>query len=77
MKLGDRVRDALTGFMGVATGRAEYLYGCVQVQVTPRVLKEGKPVEPQWFDEQRLNVLSTATAGGPQSAPTRRDPPRR
>lgn len=26
--LGARVKDNITGFEGIATGRAEYLYGC-------------------------------------------------
>lgn len=78
-QLGNKYRDTLTGFEGTATGRTEYLYGCV------RVLLEGagsdrKP-EDFWFDEQRLievgaerPVETNATSGGPSPAPPSRDP---
>lgn len=72
VKLGDRVTDRISGFSGIATGRAEYLYGCVRVQVEPEALHDGKPVESQWFDEQRLTDASPAKAGGPMANPTAR-----
>lgn len=31
--LGQEVRDRLTGFSGVVTGRAEYITGCAQICV--------------------------------------------
>lgn len=58
IKLGTTVRDVITGFEGVVTGRAEYLTGCAQVQVVPRVLdKDGKRRDSEWFDEQRVSPL--------------------
>lgn len=72
VKLGDFVRDSITGFSGVATARSEYLYGCVHIQVTPAELKDGRPVEPQWLDEARLNDSPSALTGGPASAPPAR-----
>jgi hypothetical protein len=72
VKLGDKVKDSLTGFEGVATARTEYLYGCVHVCVTPTGLKDGKPIESQWFDEQRIDPASVAGDGGPgDHAPAR------
>jgi len=72
-KLGDKVKDSITGFDGVAVGRAEYLYGCVRVLVESSELKDGQPIDC-WFDEQRLTDKSNAKAGGPQSTPPSRDP---
>jgi hypothetical protein len=78
-KLGDRVRDVITGFDGIATGRAVYLNGCVHIMVTSSTLKDGEP-KTEWFDEQRVEVVtadayqpqpSTAKTGGPQPAPPR------
>lgn len=72
--LGTKVRDVITGFEGMATGRAEYLTGCVQVCVSPRIGDDGKVRDSHWFDEDRLEVvdakpiaLKIANAGGPQS----------
>jgi hypothetical protein len=53
-KLGNTYRDRITGFSGVATGWTTYISGCSQVLLAPPVDKEGKLVEAQWFDEQRL-----------------------
>jgi len=77
LQLGTKVKDAITGFEGVATARTTFLYGCVRVQVEPTELLEGKPVDAQWFDEQRLIEQSTAKTGGPGPvAPSRDCPPR-
>ncbi len=66
--LGERYRDTITGFVGTATARTDYLYGCVRV-VLEGPGKEGTPEE--WvFDEQRLvteegsKPTATATTGG-------------
>ena len=66
IKLGEEVRDSVTGFEGITMARAEYLNGCISYQVLSRVLKDGVPMRPEWFDEQRLTLRSKATAGGPQ-----------
>lgn len=80
IQLGSKVRDNITGFTGIATSRTCYLHGCVHIGITPTELKDGKPIEPQWFDEQRVEIVeekapvvspaSSATSGGPYSAPT-------
>lgn len=57
IKLGQKVRDQITGFTGVVTGRCEYISGCHQVLVVPPVDKDGKHVDSQWYDEQRCEVL--------------------
>lgn len=80
--LGSKVRDSLTGFSGIATARTEWLYGCARIAIEPTELKDGKPIEPQWFDEQRVELIreqrpqiseiSRATSGGPQADPNPR-----
>lgn len=57
IKLGEQVKDKLTGFKGTAIARAEYLYGCVWVCVVPKELHDSKPVEDTWFDEERLTSV--------------------
>ncbi|HZL20544.1 MAG TPA: hypothetical protein VFG23_22625 [Polyangia bacterium] len=57
MQLGTTVRDQITGFLGVVTGRAEYITGCNQALVAPPVDAAGKSVASEWFDEQRLVLV--------------------
>jgi hypothetical protein len=79
IKLGNTVTDNITGFQGVAVSRTEYLHGCARVAVQPTNLHDGKPVDPQFFDELQLKenvVLPTdKDKGGPGIAPPRRAVP--
>ncbi len=68
IKMGSKVKDQISGFTG-----------CAQVLASPIVTKAG--LEALWYDEQRIIVLkegvatpkqSSATAGGPQRAPSGR-----
>jgi len=71
IELGQTVTDSITGFTGIITGIAEYLYGCRQACVVSKTIgKEDKPVSI-WFDEQRLAPAGEvkATSGGPQFSP--------
>ena len=82
IKLGSLVKDSFTGFTGIATAYTEWLYGCTRICIEPKELKDGKPIEAQWFDEQRVEVIeekkpkiskqSSADSGGPQADPPRR-----
>lgn len=58
-RLGVTVRDLITGFEGVVTGRVEYISGCNQVLVVPKVKADGAFIPAEWFDEQRV-VVNTA-----------------
>ncbi len=53
VRLGNVVKDEVTGFTGTATSRTEYLGGSTRVQVTAHALSDGRPVE-DWFEEERL-----------------------
>ena len=74
--LGTLVTDSITGFSGVAVSRTEYLFGCVRVGVQPQQLKEGKMIEAEYIDEQRLDGTSTLNTGGDGRVPPERDKPR-
>lgn len=52
--IGKTFKDNVTGFTGVATGRIEYITGCNQLCLSPKVTDPSKATEPAWFDEQRL-----------------------
>ena len=55
--LGQKVRDAVTGFEGIAISRVEYLNGCVQYCVKPRVGQENKMPDGEYIDSQQLEVV--------------------
>ena len=76
---GKTYQDTITGFIGVATGKCDYITGCSQVLLAPKVDSTGNRREPQWFDVARckevdvpLVELPTSTASGPDiPAPVR------
>ena len=55
--LGDKVKDKVTGFVGVATCRTEFLNGCVQFGIAPKVGKDNKMPEPVDIDEDSLMIV--------------------
>lgn len=82
--LGDRVRDKITDYEGIAVARATYLHGCVRILVQAQAVEKDKgvPVEAVWFDEGQLDVLEegailpkpaevAAAPAGPRDAPQR------
>jgi hypothetical protein len=54
IRLGETAKDVITGFEGVATGRASYITGCDQYLISPR----SGDKDPKWIDEQRLEIVS-------------------
>ena len=87
IKLGDIAKDSITGFAGVVVTRIEWLNGCNRINIQPRELKDGKPVEPHCFDWQQVEKVDEtpvevpkATAkgqGGPKPEVTRQSTPAR
>lgn len=78
IKLGDKVKDTITDFEGMAVARCVYLNGCVRIEVQPKGLnKDGKIVEAEWIDETQLVVKGKTKVrkndehGGPGSRPSR------
>jgi len=57
-ELGQEVKDVITGFKGVATGRAQYITGCDQYLVQPTCKKDGKYPDSAWLDDGKLESTS-------------------
>lgn len=55
VKVGSKVKDTITGFIGVVTARVEYFGGKVDFRVEAPVA-DGK-LNSEWFPEQRLTVV--------------------
>lgn len=83
-KLGDRAKDAVTGFEGIVIGRTEYLNGCIRFGIQPqKVTREGKVADSEWFDEKQLIVtadeavtVAKKATGGPAITPREERNPR-
>ena len=56
IKLGQKVRDKVTGFEGMATAKVEYLNGCVQLCVKPKAI-DGKMLEGEYIDDSQLEII--------------------
>ena len=58
INLGDKVKDTITGFVGIAIGKTTWISGCDRITVQPIGLtKDGKTFETQSFDIDTLEVV--------------------
>ncbi len=59
IKIGDLLKDDVSGALGVAMGVCEYLGGRKSVLFTPRERDErtGLPMAGDWIDVARLNFI--------------------
>jgi len=62
IKLGEKVRDLVTGFEGIVVARCEYLYGSARLGVVSLELKDGLPRDSFWEEERRFEVVEVAKA---------------
>lgn len=81
--LGDKVQDKVTGFKGIVTTRSEFINGCIRYGVQSQDLKEGKTIDPEWFDERQLELVKKEAVkvenkrtGGPSPTPRQSPNPR-
>ena len=61
--LGDKVKDRITGYTGIVVARTDWLYGCTRFSVQSSELKDGKPIEAEWFDEKALDETAEEPGG--------------
>jgi len=72
IKLGDKVRDVVTGFEGIVVAETNWLYNCSRYTVQPPVDKDGKVPDNVTFDEQSLEVLKSKVIVGDQRPPEKK-----
>ena len=85
IKLGDLVRDTITGFEGIAVAKTDWLNGCSRFSLQSTGLHEGKVLDAECFDEMQLELVGSKghkpdeSTGGPRPDPAkgRRECPRR
>jgi hypothetical protein len=72
IKLGEEVRCKVTGFKGIATARIEYLNGCIQYGVKPKVKTGEKYPDTIYIDQEQLELTKKRISvkknrtGGPE-----------
>ncbi len=75
IELGSLVKDRVSGKIGIAVARNEWMNGCVRYGIAGKVSKEGKVPETEWVDEQQIIVIkpkrteSKKTGGGMRQDP--------
>jgi hypothetical protein len=57
VNLGDKVRDKITGLKGIAVARTEFINGCVQYLVQPKINKDGTIPQDVGIDSQSIEVI--------------------
>jgi len=58
IELGTKVKDSVSGFIGVVISATTYLNGCRWLCVQPPVKKNGEFLEPVYFDEAQLQPVT-------------------
>ena len=56
VNLGDKVKDKVSGVIGIVVSRSDYLHGCIRVSIHP-VGKQGKDGKWLTFDEPQLKIV--------------------
>jgi len=78
LKFGQEVKDIISGFKGVVTGKCEYISGCLQFLIQPKGKTSDTKPAAIWFDIDRLKetnkktiTLKKETNGFDLEAPTK------
>ncbi len=58
IKLGDKVKDKVSGLVGKVVSKVEYLNGCIQYGVQPKLKKDATEIATWNIDEAQLENLS-------------------
>ena len=57
VEIGDKVRDKITGFVGIAVSKMEFFNRCIQFGVVPRVGKDNKEPDEMFIDKNSLEII--------------------
>lgn len=57
IKLGNIIRDQITGFQGVAVTYSTHINNCPRWSIQPQEVKDGKAVESRSFDEPHVEFV--------------------
>jgi hypothetical protein len=73
IKLGQQARCKLTGYTGTVVCISKWLNGCTTIGVKAKELKDGKPIDTQFFDEPQVEIVpeEAVPIGGSKGGPER------
>lgn len=71
IKLGQEVKDRVTGFQGIVTSRTKFLNSCDRMAVQPKYNPEQGLKEPEVFDEPDLEIIGDGIYVAPEPKPKR------
>ena len=58
---GDKVKDRISGYVGIVIANTEWFNGCVRVTVqSQKLAKDGKVADNQTFDIEQLELVKAA-----------------
>lgn len=58
IKIGNRIRDRVSGLIGIATARCVYFTGCIQYLLSPDHLDQsGNKINGIWLDENAVEYV--------------------
>ena len=75
LELGNEGKDKITGFKGIITARHQYITGCDQYTLSPKMNSDGDLGDSYQFDEGRIDIVGVGinkkkvqskVSGGPQ-----------
>lgn len=85
IELGDKVKDPISGLVGIAIGKTVWLYGCARITVQPEGCdKTKKPFDSISVDEPQLEIVKRKkvkegnhTTGGPRPSVYQKENPKK
>jgi len=64
IELGQRVRDPVSGFEGIAVSRHEYIHGCERINIQPECGEDKKLPTSETFDALGLEIIGAGVTHG-------------
>lgn len=72
--MGAKAKCKITGYEGIIVARADHITGCNTYGLKPKMDKEGKVRNAEWFDEGVLEVKGKGIKIEDVAAPTKGGP---
>lgn len=77
IKLGNEYKDVISGFVGIAVAKTEWINGCNRVTLSPKLDKDGKIQDSCCFDVEQLEATGNAVDIKPKDVGGEREVPKR
>jgi hypothetical protein len=58
-RLGNKIKDMVSGVEGITTSFVVYMNGCIQWSINRELDKDGKPYETLYYDQQQCQLIDS------------------